>query len=151
MCQYQYQYHLERKRVMKITYWDLPTISKDVPEFYPAARCSNSLRNLAQGNELTIDTQYNKRGRFETRVLHGYQMLDCQESSNWAKAQVTHKVLFHTWECAQRWICTECSASTWAAPGIEAKCLTPQCDGHEMCAQCAPLHKCEAHQASCPR
>ena len=131
---------------MKTTYWEMPKLARDVPEFYPPARNANALRNLVQGDELTIDTQYNRRGRFETRVLHGYHMLDCRQSSNWANAQVTHKFTLHTWECAQRWICTKCSASTWAAPGIQAQCLTPKCDGEEMCAQCEPLRKCEAHK-----
>jgi len=137
---------LIKKRPAASTYWEIPKLLHDAPEFRLPKGYKQSLRQLAQGDELTIDTRRGRNGRFQTRVLHGYQMLDCYQANTWAQAQITHKLAYHSWQCAQRWVCVQCSASTWAAPGCSASCLTPECSGEEMCAQCAPLERCRSHR-----
>lgn len=116
-----------------------------VPEFILPNACGRSLFDQLHGGELSVDTQLGRRGRYETRVIYDFHLLELRISRTWAEAQVAHRITQMAWSSAQRWICTHCHASSWAAPGQSAHCLTPDCPGDEMCAQCTPWRACSLH------
>ena len=125
--------------------WTIHVELDDVPEFNLPAAVGRSLFCQLHGGEISVDTQLGNRGRYETRVIYDFRLLDTHYSRTWAEAQITHQMTALAWGSAQRWICTHCGSSSWAAAGQAAQCYTPQCPGEELCAQCTPWHKCEAH------
>jgi len=131
---------------MKRFNWAVPAVLDDAPEFHLPSGVSRSLFHQLHGGEITVDTQLGRMGRYETRVIYDFRLLEMHTSKTWAEAQVTHQITQLAWNSAHRWICTDCGSSSWAAAGQSAECYTPKCPSNEMCGQCTPWRMCEAHR-----